>query len=107
MPHTPGPWHYRFETVADDWGEIRTSDRSLVAKCAFGHWSEDDLNAHRRAKTDPASDNARLIAAAPDLYAALERIVGSVAKCQSGDVCQTSDFDDARAALAKARGEVE
>jgi len=49
--------------------------------------------------------NAALIAAAPDLYAALERIVESVARGTSGDVCQTFDFDDARDALAKARGE--
>lgn len=34
-----------------------------------------------------------------------ERIVQSVSRGVSGDVCQTSDFDDARVALAKARGE--
>lgn len=51
--------------------------------------------------SDLPCEDAWLIAAAPDLYAALDRIVSSVARCQSGDVCQTSDFDDARAALAK------
>jgi hypothetical protein len=49
--------------------------------------------------------NMHLIAAAPDLYSALSRIVESVARGVSGDVCQTLDFEDARAALAKARGE--
>lgn len=48
---------------------------------------------------------AKLIAAAPDLYQALDRIMRSVSHGPSGPVCQTSDFDDAKAALAKARGE--
>lgn len=75
MSHTPGPWTYQFETISDDWGEIRAAERRLVAKCAFGQWSEDELSAHRRAKTDPAADNARLIAAAPCLLDALESII--------------------------------
>lgn len=48
--------------------------------------------------------NARLIAAAPELLEALRDIVNSVARCTSGDVCQTSDFTAARAAIAKAEG---
>lgn len=45
--------------------------------------------------------NAQLIAAAPDLYAALETLVGWFAD----DDYDFQKLDDARAALAKARGE--
>lgn len=54
---------------------------------------------------DNGHANAHLIAAAPDLYAALSQIVDSVARTASGEVCQTSDFTAARAALSRARGE--
>ena len=43
----------------------------------------------------------RLRASNAELLEALRDIVNSVARCTSGDVCQTSDFDAARAALSK------
>lgn len=57
-------------------------------------------------QSDPRQEmRANLIAAAPDLYKALAAIVDSVSSGPSGSVCQTDDFEDAKAALAKARGE--
>lgn len=55
--------------------------------------------------TDEAAANAALIAAAPDLYAALAGLMAAVGQPDDGG----SDMDawnDAKAALAKARGEV-
>lgn len=100
---TPGPWQYRPNRF-DDWGTVRAGE-DFICQAKHPHYAEEVLAEHRRLETDPWEANARLIAAAPDLYEALYRIVDSVARCESGDVCQTSDFDDARAALAKARGE--
>jgi hypothetical protein len=42
-----------------------------------------------------------------ELTAVLERIVESVSVGPSGEVCQASDFDDARAVLAKAKAVVD
>ena len=97
---TPGPWQYRFKTIKDDWGEVRRHDGRLVAKCVFGWWTDDELNEHRKNKTDPAAANASLIAAAPDLYAALEAL------CTSGGPDDGTDLiANGLSALAKARGE--
>jgi hypothetical protein len=46
--------------------------------------------------------NAHLIAAAPALYKALERLVANL---DEGDFISTTRIDEALAALAKARGE--
>ena len=48
--------------------------------------------------------NAHLIAAAPELYEALERMV---ADYDIGEMTETPILDVANAALAKARGETE
>lgn len=98
--HTPGPWFHEGTHVYVD-------SRHQVCCGRGGHecCGNPDVAGDYGPIADTSEKDAPLIAAAPDLYAALLRIVESVAKCQSGDVCQTSDFDDARAALAKARGE--
>jgi hypothetical protein len=49
-----------------------------------------------------AEANAHLIAAAPDMYAALDRLVANLSE---GDFISTTRIDEAIAALAKARGE--
>lgn len=58
-------------------------------------------------ENDPEPDdaNAHLIAAAPDLYEALERCLNFIENTESefGDLLPSGDV--ARAALAKARGE--
>lgn len=53
---TPGPWSYRSKED-DDWGIVRGPDGWVIAQARAG---------------DPYGANARLIAAAPDLYAALK-----------------------------------
>ena len=105
---TPGPWQYRFKTIKDDWGEVRRHDGRLVAKCVFGWWTDDELNEHRKNKTDPAAANASLIAAAPDLYAALKDLDDAFCgenRTKEDRFRSRQAIIAARAALAKARGE--
>ncbi len=102
--HTPGPW--RDDPVRDnDTGdfadsriEIRDDDGGYIAR-AFAHTNHGVLQA-----------NARLIAAAPDLLAALEELsdaVGSTAQATMYHYCRRvrEAQEAARAAIAKARGE--
>jgi dihydrodipicolinate synthase/N-acetylneuraminate lyase len=94
--HTPGPWiFWRFGTGDDkcqDFGVAADVDgnKIVIAHC-FGKQS-DDFAADARA-------NATLIAAAPDMYEALQWIV------ENAD--EDSVVSAAKAALAKARGEGE
>lgn len=60
-----GPWLYR-PAPTDDWGEVRGPDGALIAKAAT-RASFEEMNAHRRAGTDPAEKIGRFIAEARDL----------------------------------------
>jgi hypothetical protein len=79
---TPGPWKARYNGSCwqiDD-------EHDAVATTQFCY--------------APAGEaNARLIASAPELYEALEAMIFA------HDTIQPMDFEKARAALAKARGE--
>jgi hypothetical protein len=97
---TPGPWSI-VPAGEDEWGEVNVFDRVLVA-------------AHRHVSVEGRTDveanaNARLIAAAPDLYAALEGALVLAEKwadyAEGGP--KTRAIIRARAALARARGEKE
>jgi hypothetical protein len=67
--HTPGPWSYRSQPH-DDWGVVRAGRFIICQARDPDVYESADLDAHRRAKTDPWEANARLIAAAPDLLSA-------------------------------------
>ena len=57
---------------------------------------------------DEERANAHLIAAAPDLYEALNNVMSEISSCLRDEEYYfgtTERFDNARAALAKARGE--
>lgn len=76
--HTPGPWVVNYE------GDVRGADGRTVP------WTKDD---------------ARLIAAAPDLLAALE---GLASACSNPDGTKCPDratVEHARAAIARAKEE--
>lgn len=89
--HTPGPWNV-LPWFAPGGAEITTVQalNRTVADCP----GEDET----------AKANARLIAAAPDLLAALERLEAGVRLWISHGVSD-EDMAAARAAIAKARGE--
>lgn len=82
--HTPGPWSH------DGDGEILAQDNVIVV---YSHGGQ------RAVQTD---EDANLIAAAPDLLEALEGIISAI----GGWGSDRSKLDAARAAIAKARGEV-
>lgn len=88
---TPGPWSFDGRDVVGMVGEIDT----CIAEC-FDHSSIDRHN---------AKANAYLIAAAPELYEALELLVsyGDVFAYRAGT---ENPYLKGKAALAKARGEL-
>lgn len=83
--HTPGPWF-----VHDRWyiGTTPTGETHAEVKCcaAVPHTREQEHEA-----------NARLIAAAPDLLAALKGVLRVADR-------KTDEFDAARAAIIRAEG---
>lgn len=95
--YTPGPW------VASEW-----FDRDHEGECQAQGWHFGTPDGFRlplcsntAADLSEAEANARLIAAAPDLLAALERLLAS------GDVRDAGEagaLKQARAAIAKATG---
>jgi hypothetical protein len=65
--HTPGPWHYRQQTRA-----IVSTPNNDGAYVTVGHLSESAFIDDEKREA-----NARLIAAAPELYAALQEIASA------------------------------
>lgn len=106
---TPGPWEYRPQQY-DDWGIVRSADSAwdgIVAR-GFGarYLDESEEDRHRAARTDPYEANARLIAAAPELYDALVAAVALLRAFvhEDTDRLAAAVLSGARAALAKAEG---
>lgn len=92
--HTPGPWTF---TGA---AEARAKDGINLNQICFGDKSRNrvcTVAGHGVSKEENDA-NARLIAAAPELLEALEGVLRVADR-------KTVEFDAARAAIAKARGE--
>lgn len=73
-----GPWVYR-PNEYDDWGTVRAvnpDEDGFHRHICKVHYvaSPEELCEHRKRGTDPAEDDARMIAAAPDLLAFAEWI---------------------------------
>jgi hypothetical protein len=92
--HTPGPWTTDGDAYSGNLDIVAPTGRIAMLDCEFSEETEDVLTA-----------NAHLIAAAPDLLAALREIVAAV---EVGDVDGFSPsgdwFREAKAALNKATG---
>lgn len=115
MEHTPGPWHvapldgkyYGTRVQLSDgvqikvWGSRvwKPSARELAKWAGEEDQSEIMSDGHYEDVGDYA--NACLIAAAPDLLAALQSILGSA----NADDLTEQQFQSAAAAIAKARGQ--
>lgn len=84
--HTPGPWKLKNE------GTIVDADGGLIATTGYRVTAIDDQDA----------PNARLIAAAPDLLAALEGLIRHEVNISGA---ARAYVHDARVAVAKAKGE--
>jgi hypothetical protein len=79
-PHTPGPWTFSLKKSGDY--QLRGSNEYLVMQISTG--------------TIPGNCDAHLIASAPDLLRALERLAHPMA--------DDDDLDYAREIIAKAKG---
>lgn len=113
--HTPGPWivqsstptdsgHDHHAIIADHGGDNRLPDHPVVAS-VIPYVSTDGA---RRAQ----EANARLIAAAPELLEACEEITALASDSDAGHIGFADALaliralsEEARAAIAKARGE--
>jgi hypothetical protein len=87
--HTPGPWKW------DNHGDLRGKDRNAVINPEL---RRDVLSAVNY------EEDARLIAAAPDLLAALERIEDLDWSHDSAESAMVKVQVEAAAAIAKAKG---
>ncbi|MCW7544863.1 hypothetical protein N7I30_13730 [Aurantimonas litoralis] len=98
--HTPGPWLIR-EGFSTDTLEVYPR---RDGKPEIGSWAElatvrSDYG-NGDGDTAEGEANARLIAAAPDLLAALESLTANL---DEGDFISLTRIDAAKAAIAKAR----
>lgn len=87
MSYTPGPWIMDIDLQIAD---VITPDRELLAT-AF------PMRTPRGKSYEIAEANARMIAAAPDMLAALQGVLRVADR-------KTDEFDAARAAITKATG---
>jgi len=93
--HTPEPWRTARDLLFDVWAGEWTpvSPRFVIAEQVRGH-SDEEIEA-----------NANLIAAAPELLAALTKIVSlRDGGWEDTDIVMRKAFEAARAAIANAEG---
>jgi hypothetical protein len=86
MKHTPGPW----KATADPYSDV-VVDAAGVELCVM-------------VGSGPQADNARLIAAAPELLEALRDLVQLEADGRAESESAIEYWERARAAIAKAEG---
>ena len=94
--HTPGPWRALLSS-----GYIYSPD---VVVARVGDYADAELLRHSRGRWDA---DTQLIASAPDMLEALERLAKAVI-LPSGSIIglMREDFIAARVAIAKAKGEL-
>lgn len=96
--HTPGPWALTAEGFGFSVRSAGTMENGYLSEhiCSMDHYRDD--------RAEEQTPNARLIAAAPELLEALQKLC---AIADDGDVASwVSEWDAARAAIAKATGEL-
>jgi hypothetical protein len=98
MSHTPGPWTIEQESGNEGEAEVIVSDKRTICWTA-DTWSDAEGEA---SITEEDRANGRLIAAAPELLAALKALVDAQVCRDDGKDCAICE--DAYAAIAKAEG---
>lgn len=100
---TPGPWSKaHLNEMGCRCGYVFSEGSETVAKVLYN--DKEDANYCRYEEylsLETARANAALIAAAPDMYAALEELLDTVSNADE----TSGAYEKATAALAKARGE--
>ena len=98
--HTAGPWHWEADAVkGDQFGRVRyqvTAIGETVTRMYYSSFEGGPTNAEA---------NARLIAAAPELLAALQKCAVQLEQITGLVHDERCALIDARAAIAKATGE--
>ena len=92
MKHSNGPW-----SAIPGQDTIWSIDDVKIATVSDLPWKENAITGHRFSDTSTELANARLIAAAPELLAALQELVLAPNKIRPDKY-----WDAARAAIAKA-----
>lgn len=92
--HTPGPWHAKGPDDFWDFNILHDGDSLAVAAVVSNMRPLDEISA-----------NARLVAAAPELLAALQDCVAVMELDLAGLRVIQPELNQARAALAAARGD--
>lgn len=105
--HTPGPWKAIPEVLFHDGQHIAGRMPKVIREGVFiASVSRHDGARIKRGRCPEAEANARLIAASPDLLAALERLLQvaseGTSKGRALDLLPPGTIDKARAAIAKA-----
>lgn len=102
--HTAGPWRVDPLTLlADEWPLIHDEGRTENVCRVFGMHEGCQVNHETRRRMNA---NARLIASAPELYAALEALETRVSTYLAGDCADIfkDTLEQSRAALRAAGG---
>ena len=104
--HTPGPWRIVIESADPEWAIIVDTGGGIVAN--VNSETGPDASSAPATRKMPRDANARLIAAAPELLAALERILrahdsGNNGAYMGEAVLCKMFATQARAAIAKAQ----
>jgi len=87
--HTSGPWKFSFESIDSEWAIVTTASGSIIA----------NVNSDQRQKA-----NARLIAAAPELLAALKESLANLEYLGLRDNKLPGMMQRINYAIAKAEG---
>lgn len=102
LAHTEGPWIVDAEPLGSNDPppvlRVRTMDKPAAWIAQVSTWHMDEAPDVQSA----AKANARLIAAAPDLYA----VVAAIVQCSAGDTIPAALIKEAQSAIAKTRAEV-
>lgn len=94
--HTPGPWTFTSERPAPD-------ARGVVGPTGVDLWGKAFNDVVPPIEVEGAA-NARLIAAAPELLAALEQLLGTVRDGGDIDTIPQVELDFYRELIAKVKG---
>lgn len=97
MSHTPGPWFAHSDVIRDS--DNRYDGNAIAFAANYPSHSKTDWN--------DQLDNARLIAAAPELLEALERLSAQCTRLRLPGQAETDAEKTARAVIAKATGGAE
>ena len=101
---TPGPWRLNFgvdegKPFPEDWKQVSISSKSeygpVIVTIDFENWD---------VTKEQGQANARLIAAAPDLYEACKEFVRKV---DCGEARSVRSYKQMKSAIAKAEGRID